>query len=239
MTAPGFVELLALQDLDVRLDQLRHRRNHHPLVAELRSIESSITAQQAVLDEIGTRKAVFDHRQADIEAEIERLDHRRAEVEKKLYDGSVNATKDLLALQTESAHLGERKSGLEDVELEIMELLEPIVAELEAATAVSDELSARRVAKQGELESSLGDVQHELVELEPKREALAAGIDQGLRSSYESSRVDFGGVAVARFVGTTCSGCHLSLSAMEVDRIRHQPADAVVRCPECNRLLVR
>ena len=44
---------------------------------------------------------------------------------------------------------------------------------------------------------------------------------------------------MARLVGTNCGGCHLTLSAVELDRIRHQPGDAVVLCEECGRLLVR
>jgi uncharacterized protein len=51
-------------------------------------------------------------------------------------------------------------------------------------------------------------------------------------------RHDLGGIAVARLVGTNCGGCHLTLSAVELDRIRHEPGDAVVICEECGRLLV-
>lgn len=238
MTANGFAELLPLQELDVRLDQLRHRRTKHPLAAELRKIEAEQTAQHLVIDEIVARRSVFDGQQAKIEDDIAHIDHRRAEIEKRLYDGSVTGTKDLLAMQTESAHLAERKTALEDTELEVMEALEPIIAEFDAASVVSDAISVRRVDKQVELENALGDVQHELADLEPRRAELAAGLPAELVSRYEVLRADFGGVALVQLVGSTCSGCHLSLSSMEVDRIRHQAAGAEVRCPECNRVLV-
>ena len=44
---------------------------------------------------------------------------------------------------------------------------------------------------------------------------------------------------MARLVGTNCGGCHLTLSAVELDRIRHAPPDEMVFCGECGRLLVR
>ncbi|MDA3041062.1 MAG: C4-type zinc ribbon domain-containing protein [Actinomycetota bacterium] len=238
MTAHGFVELLPLQELDVRLDQLRHRRTKHPLAAELRKIESEQAAQQAIIDEIVGRRTVFDTQQGKIEEDIEHIDYRRADIEKRLYDGSVTGTKDLLAMQTESAHLAERKSALEDHELEVMEALEPIVAEFETASAVSDAILVRRADKQLELERALGDVQDELTELEPRRAQLAAGLPAELVERYEALRVEFGGVALVQLVGSSCSGCHLALSAMDVDRIRHQGAAVEVRCPECNRVFV-
>ena len=43
----------------------------------------------------------------------------------------------------------------------------------------------------------------------------------------------------ARLVGGSCSGCHLVLPSMEVDRIRKAPPDAVITCDQCGRILVR
>ena len=85
------------------------------------------------------------------------------------------------------------------------------------------------------------------VRLEPltpeDRDGLAAaaadGVDAELLATYEGLRGELGGIAVARLVGSVCGGCHLGLSAVEVDRIKKQPPDALVRCDECGRLLVR
>ena len=44
---------------------------------------------------------------------------------------------------------------------------------------------------------------------------------------------------MARLSGNRCEGCHLTLSAVDVDRIRHLPPDEHAYCTECNRLLVR
>ncbi len=47
------------------------------------------------------------------------------------------------------------------------------------------------------------------------------------------------GVAAARLVGARCEGCHLDLSAAELDTVRRAPAEEIPDCPQCGRLLVR
>ena len=69
--------------------------------------------------------------------------------------------------------------------------------------------------------------------------AVAASIPQDLLDRYDKLRRQFDGVAIAPLVGSSCGGCHLTLSAMEVDRIKHQPPDALIYCEECGRILVR
>ena len=60
-----------------------------------------------------------------------------------------------------------------------------------------------------------------------------------LMGEYERLREQLDGIAVAELRSGQCLGCHLSLSAVEVDRIKREPADAVVHCGECGRILVR
>ena len=36
-----------------------------------------------------------------------------------------------------------------------------------------------------------------------------------------------------------CSGCQLGLDASELSQIKSSPADQVIRCEECQRILVR
>ncbi len=60
-----------------------------------------------------------------------------------------------------------------------------------------------------------------------------------LLAAYEGLRPQLDGVAIARLQGSTCQGCHLGLAAYEVERLRQEPADTIVHCPECGRILVR
>jgi hypothetical protein len=71
------------------------------------------------------------------------------------------------------------------------------------------------------------------------RAAAASGVRDDLLARYEQLRAKLGGTGAARLVGGSCSGCHLALSAMELDRIRKAPPDLVVTCDQCGRILVR
>ena len=83
------------------------------------------------------------------------------------------------------------------------------------------------------------EVDAEAAEVAAARAPLVAGVDADLLAEYERLRPLHGGVAVARLSGPTCLGCHISLAAAEVDRLRRQPADAIVHCPDCGCLLAR
>src|ERR671932_37908 len=67
----------------------------------------------------------------------------------------------------------------------------------------------------------------------------ASGLPPELSRLYEQLRTKLGGIGAARLVNARCSGCHLPLPATELDRIRREPPDALIRCDQCGRVLVR
>ena len=73
---------------------------------------------------------------------------------------------------------------------------------------------------------------------EAARAELAAGLPADLADRYEVLRSHLGGVGAARLVGDRCDGCHLTLSSVEVERIRHLPPEEFATCPQCDRILV-
>jgi len=77
-----------------------------------------------------------------------------------------------------------------------------------------------------------------VAEEERLRAACASRLPTDLAERYERLRSHLGGVGAARLVGDRCDGCHLTLPSVEVERIRGQPTDVVVLCPQCDRILV-
>ncbi|CAN5616937.1 C4-type zinc ribbon domain-containing protein [soil metagenome] len=234
----GVEQLLDVQAHDTRADQLRHRLEHLPERAQL--VERRAELAQVLAAEAGGREERdrLGREQKRLEDEVAGLDDKAAQVDRTLYSGTVNAPRELQALQDELGALARRKSHLEDIELEIMERTEPV----DAALARLDTERAQHQASIESLERSLADneggTRRDLADTEAARTAAAASIDADLLAVYDRLRSQLQGVAVARLVGTTCGGCHLGLSAVEVDRIRSAPADAVVHCEECGRILV-
>ena len=71
------------------------------------------------------------------------------------------------------------------------------------------------------------------------REAAAADVPADLAALYEQLRARLDGVAAAPLVNGRCGGCHLALPATEVARLRKEPPETLVRCEQCERILVR
>lgn len=239
MASEAYGQILMVQDLDLKLAQLRHRHAHHPLRSEIANANTEVAQADALLAQLDERKADLDRVVKRLSDEVATLEDKRASSDGKLYDGSITASKELLALQSEVASLLERQRGLEDEELELMEQLE----ELDAERGPIQSAKEAWLAKQAEAEAALVDATAEIdVEIEaiiPARATAAESAVPDLLARYESLAPQFDGVAVAQLEDGRCNGCHMQLSAVAVDQLGKAPDDAVVQCEECGRLLVR
>jgi predicted nucleic acid-binding Zn-ribbon protein len=234
-----WTSLLAVQEHDTRADQLNHRIQTLPIRSELAKLEDDMAAVDGQLADAQRRRDELSRSQQRLEDEIASLTDRANQAEKRLYSGAVTNPRELQALQDDVASIRRRIGQLEDDELEIMELAEPVDAE----RAGLDERRAQLDAEGKRLREALAEAESELegqlAGARADREAAAADVPAELWPEYDKLRGRLGGVAIARLVGPTCQGCHLALSAVEVDRIRKLPLDEAVYCEECGRLLVR
>ena len=142
-------------------------------------------------------------------------------------------------MQGEIDSIRERVSSLEDGALEAMDEREPLDAEVEgydAQLVALDELAAELAQR---ITTAEADVDTELAAEQTARAQLAEQVPPDLAKTYEQLRARLGGVGAARLDGNRCSGCHLTLPATELDRIRHADAGALVYCEQCGRILVR
>jgi predicted nucleic acid-binding Zn-ribbon protein len=235
--AGPFDALLEVQAHDTRLDQLRHQAETLPAREEcraaaeaVRSVEGSLAAVQAGHDELSRQQ----HRLDD---EIESLAAKRKTAEGHLYGGEVTGARELQDLQHEVEGLGRRVTHLEDQDLEIMEQLEPVQARLGELSAAGEQRRAELADAERRLTAAEAELAVETDRETAARAETASGVPGDLLTEYESLRASRGGIGVARLVGTQCGGCHLTLSAVEVARIRKHP-DGLTHCEECGRLLV-
>ncbi|MCP3987504.1 MAG: hypothetical protein GY724_00380 [Actinomycetia bacterium] len=239
MASPAYEQILDVQALDLRLVQLRHRLATHPARAEAAEASAETTRLEEVAAEVEGRHHELERDRKRLDDEVEMIEAKRKDVEGKLYDGSVTASKDLIALQDEGRSLLERQTRIEDDELEIMETLEQVGAELEAERAkIAKAIEAREVAEDTLAKATI-DLEAEMEQVIDERRVAAEPANPVLLARYEELSAQFDGVAVARFADGRCDGCHMQLSAVAVDQLTKAPDDAVVTCEECGRLLVR
>ena len=231
--------LLELQEHDLKLDQLRHRRASLPDRAEKATRTNASTTLVAEIAAVTAERTVVAREQKRLEDAVTLVVDKATAEDKKLYSGTITAPKELQSIQDEIASLNRRRNALEDDILVQMELAEPLdatLAELGTRLATVDaqlaEVAERLAAAELVIDAEAATVQAE-------RNELAAQVDAALLAQYEELRRRLGGVAVARLEGSSCRGCHLQLAAVELERIRKLDRDAVVHCEECGRILVR
>jgi predicted nucleic acid-binding Zn-ribbon protein len=234
--APALDPLLVLQELDLSIDRLEHRRE------ELEGGSDVASARQRandLEDEVGDLKLGLDsvgREQTRHEVEIESYSRRIDTEEKRLNDGSVANAKELQSIQAEIHNLKTRRSKAEDellgqmVQREEMEgRLSPLQAEL---TEALDRLTEIRGSSAIELE----DIEKALEERKQERIEAAAAIDEELLELYEDLRRMKKGIGAAAVVNHVCMACHQELSPMEYENIKAQ--DGIRRCPNCRRILI-
>lgn len=234
-----FDALLELQAHDTRIEQLRHRRETleqreqlKALSAERHALHEKTGESRRLRDELGSRQKM-------LEGEVAANDRRISDIERRLYSGTISASKDLQAMSEEVESLKRRKSSLEDEVLAVMEKKEPADSELADADVRLAEIDARGLALRDALGDAEAEIDREIADERVARGKIAASIDEQLLRQYENIRSRSGGIGAAKLDGDRCGGCHLSLSAAEVAEIKKQPDDAVVLCPDCSRILVR
>jgi uncharacterized protein len=233
-----FHDLLRVQDHDTAADRLRHRRQNLPESAELRACEDEVARVEATLAEVGANAAEAARLQRRVEGELALLESKVAELDAKLYSGAVTVPRELQAMQTEGDVMRQRRASLEDEVLEAMsarETLDEQVAELESRRA---ELDREGVRLRAAVAEGQADVDRELETEVAARQEAVTGIPADVARLYEQLRARLG-VAAAPLVNGRCGGCHLALPATEIDRLRKEPPDSLVRCEQCERILVR
>jgi hypothetical protein len=231
--------LLAVQAHDTRADQLARRLDTLPVRSQLATAAEQVADLDRQLASVDQRRGELSRSQQRLEDEIASLTERANQAEKQLYSGAVSSPRELQALQDDVASIRRRIAQIEDDELEIMELSEPVDAQRAELVAERERLEAETERLTGELAAAESEIATELASVRSERDRAAADVPSELWAEYDLLRSQLGGVAVARLVGTTCQGCHLQLSAVEVDRIRKLGVDELVHCEECGRLLVR
>lgn len=232
-------QLLRLQELDVTMAQLRHRRASLPERSVLAEHEAHIARLDVELSELAARSAELQRTQRRLEDEVASIEAKAAETDKKLYSGSVSSPRDLQAMQAEVESLRRRAAGLEDDVLDVMEALEPVEAERSRLEERLEGVHADAAGVRHAIAEAESGIDAELQEVETAREQAAADLPAGLLDTYERLRGRLEGIAVARLDGAQCTGCHLALPATEVDAVRRAPADELVYHEECGRILVR
>jgi predicted nucleic acid-binding Zn-ribbon protein len=228
-----------VQELDSRMDQLRHQAANPPEAAELKEQTAARARVDGKARDLQVQVDDLTREQRKADADVEQVKARRVRDQQRLDGGMVTNPKDLERLQHELVSLDRRISDLEDAELDVMERLEAVQIELGHLNAELEVLDERIAALTAARDERVAGLREEATQVAGRRREAVEGLPADLLALYEKLRDQRGGVGAAALRARRCGGCSLELDHSELAAIAKEPSDTVTRCEECSRILVR
>lgn len=225
-------QLYQLQETDLETEEKQQR---------LREIEEQMAenaALTAAREKLAQEKELLAQRQKELrfaEWELDDLQTKMAQAEKRLYGGSVRNPRELTKLEEEVEHFKARKRAREDIVIELMEDVEGLHKAVEGLSGEVEAMSQEWQAVLERLGSEAKELREALARLAAKRAEVAKSIPPAVLQLYDLLRESKQGRAVARVERGMCQGCRITLPTMELQRARS--GQGLVQCSSCERIL--
>jgi uncharacterized protein len=233
------LKLLEIQHVDARVTQARHQRANLAEHAELAvlsqkrgELDNQVRDARVIVDDLTAEQTKADH-------DVEQVKSRRKRDQDRIEQGLITNPKDLEKMQHELVSLERRISVLEDEELDIMERLEEAQKALDSLVAQLAAVDERGRALVVARDEQVASIDATIIECAAERNVLIAEQPADLMALYDRLREAKGGVGAAELRMRQCAGCRLTLDNLELAKIKSTPSNEVIRCEECQRILVR
>jgi hypothetical protein len=238
VTAAQLEALLLVQERDLAVDRLVHRRETLPERETLAQRNAALAAREREGSEVRSRRDAVLAEERRLDDESRAIGDKAAGVERRMYSGAVSSPRELQAMQADVDMLRRQRSDLEDRELEVIEEREVLDQTLAGLEREADGLRAEITALEAAIEAAEAEIDAELTTERAARDAHAADVPAALLADYERRRARNRGAGAARLVGVTCQACHLSIPSTEAERIRRAAGEVVAYCDNCGAILV-
>ena len=227
---PDIERLLLLQDRDKKARQFRTELKNIPL--ERKALEEKLNSARNQASETKAKLRAAEVEQARLENDIRSRREQIAKYETQKMQTRKN--EEFTALNHSIEHVKKEIAGIEDRQLELMEALEGLKPETEAAEKAAVAAAALVQRQLTDLEAKEGNLKVQLAELEASRPQYTSGIDEDLLDDYNrlfASKT----VAVVELHNEVCAGCHMKVTASTVAATK--ASKSIVQCEQCNRIL--
>lgn len=228
----GARDLWRLQEIDSRIAALRAEIDGADARIR-RDPELERAREDALAAERDRRER--EERATVAEAEMNALQARVKNLDRRLYGGSVHNPQELMEMQRELEALRGRAQESEDRAIALLEEAETSAADERSRVAGLRSEEARRAAALEPLRARAAALTEQLAQVTGEREGIAASLEPSALALY--ARVaQQRQPAVVGLAGDGCGGCHLPLSNEERRLVR--AGAEIVQCSNCDRILV-
>ena len=225
-------DLYSLQEIDLELDRSHARLQE---IEEKSQETEELKSARSLLEEREQLTRELQARQKDLEADVEQVRSKAAEVEAKLYGGKVTSPKELNDLNEDLKSLKAEAARREDKLLTLL-------VELDEAEAAAQEARSAYSQVEGDWREQRDQLMREKQQLEPRVQALTAersqkggDTDRSSLGLYELLRERKSGQAVAPVERGMCGGCRITLPMSILQKAK--AGAGLVQCVSCERIL--
>lgn len=224
--------LITLQDIDHRLNQLKMQKGDLPQLIE--QVSEDIEGKKSELEQMQAKREKLQKDRKLYEKEIDASRTQLKKYEDQLYSVKTNKEYDAISLEIDT-----KKMEVEGLEEKILQTLQED-EELEKNSQVLSEevknLGSQLKEYQKELEEISHITQKEENKLLNEREKVVEKVEPRLVSQYERIKNAKEGIAVAPVKKASCGGCFSAIPPQKIVEIRQ--SNRLLTCENCGRILV-
>ena len=223
--------LLVLQDRQQKIKQIETEIKTLPL--QKNNLEAQLAASAASVEALKqkTRQVEIDRKR--LELDVGTRTESIARLKTQQYQTRKNDEFQAMGHEIERYENEIRK--IEDEELELMEQVDKLKAELgadEKKAATTKESISRQMT---DLEAKSKTLESRLEDLTRERAELAGKIDEDLLSRFERLFASKGDAVVVALEHEVCTGCHMKVTTATAARVK--AGKEIVSCEQCGRIL--
>ena len=229
VTAP---ELYALQETDQALDKAQSRLAE--IEAELVESDEMALAREVAHEKRGAVDELRS-RLSDAEWSVDEVRSKAAEVERKLYGGTITNPKELGDLDADLKSLKGQLTKREDLLLGLLVEIEEAEAQLASVQGRYADIEADWKQHQEALLREKNQIEPQFATLQARRDLQSPSVDRSSLRLYELLRERHAGQAVARVERGMCQGCRITLPVSILQKVRS--GMGLIQCVSCERIL--
>jgi predicted nucleic acid-binding Zn-ribbon protein len=224
-------QLIVLQSLDDEIAEHKKLLVDIPLQIDAGCTE--LEEKKKILSNAKEELDALQKERKDLELAVQGENDHMAKAKTKL--PAVKTNREYTAILSEVEAIKVKVSGLEDKELEIMEILEEKQKEVPGIEKRCNEEDARFQEYKAKKDAELDRIKQELGVLVAKRENVSGQLDRVIMQRYEKVAGSRDGRAVVMLQGSICQGCFQQILPQMVIDVKI--GESIQQCSNCIRFL--
>ncbi len=224
-------QLLVLQDRQQKIKQIETEIKTLPL--QKNNLEAQLAASAASVEALKQKARRVEIDRKRLELDVGTRAESIARLKTQQYQTRKNDEFQAMGHEIERYENEIRK--IEDEELELMEQVDKLKAELgadEKKAATTKESISRQMT---DLEAKSKTLESRLEDLTRERAELAGKIDEDLLSRFERLFASKGDAVVVALEHEVCTGCHMKVTTATAAQVK--AGKEIVSCEQCGRIL--